>query len=78
VAVDDLNSATAESYFVAAIRAGFEQRTGNWRFTEFVRVDNVFDEEYIGAVLVNAANDRFYAPAAERSALAGVSLSYAF
>lgn len=78
VATDDLNSATADSYFVAALRAGFEQRMGDWRFSEFARVDNLFDKDYIGAVLVNAANDRFYAPAAGRNFLVGLSASYAF
>jgi iron complex outermembrane recepter protein len=78
VATDDLNSANAGSYFVAAVRGGFEQRTGDWRFSQFVRVDNILNEKYIGAVLVNAANNRYYAPAAERSFLVGLSASYMF
>lgn len=78
VAVDDLNTVFADDYFVAAVRAGFEQKGADWKISEFVRVDNVFDKEYIGAVLVNAANDRYYAPAAGRNYLAGVSANYAF
>lgn len=78
VTVDDLNSESADDYFVAAIRAGFQQTSGNWRFSEFARVDNVLEEEYIGAVLVNGGNGRFYAPAAERNYTIGLSASYAF
>ena len=78
VAADDLNSEYADSYVVTAVRAGFEQRSGDWRLSEFVRVDNVFNESYIGAVLVNASNQRFYAPAADRNFFAGVSASYSF
>ena len=78
VPVNDSNSEFANSYFVAAVRGGFEQRTGDWRFTEFARVDNVFNELYIGAVYVNDGNGRFYAPAAERYYTVGVSASYQF
>jgi len=78
VPVNDSNSEYADDYFVAAVRAGFEQRTGDWRFTEFARVDNAFDEQYIGAVYVNDGNGRFYAPAAERNYTLGMSASYAF
>jgi iron complex outermembrane recepter protein len=78
VAADDVNTAYADSYVVSAVRAGFEQRTGDWRLSQFVRVDNVFNEGYIGAVLVNASNERYYAPAADRNALVGMSASYSF
>lgn len=78
VEVNDANTASAEAYTVVGLRAGFEQRPGNWRISEYVRVDNVFDEEYIGAIYVNDANGRFYAPAPERNYLAGVSASYRF
>ncbi|HWA14075.1 MAG TPA: TonB-dependent receptor [Burkholderiales bacterium] len=78
VMVDDVNSEKADDYFVAAVRAGFRQASGDWRFSEFARVDNLFDEEYIGAVLVNGGNGRFYAPAAERSYTVGLTASYSF
>ena len=78
VPVNDSNTEFANSYFVAAVRGGFEQRTGDWRFTEFARVDNMFNELYIGAVYVNDGNGRFYAPAAERYYTVGVSASYKF
>jgi iron complex outermembrane receptor protein len=78
VPVNDRNSEFADRYTVAAVRAGFEQRSGDWRFTEFARVDNVFNKQYIGAVYVNDGNGRYYAPAAERNYTLGMSASYAF
>ena len=78
VHVNDLNTASAGDYLVANLSAGFEQRTSNWRFTEFVRVDNVFDEKYVGAVYVNDANGRFFAPAPGRNFIVGVNASFAF
>jgi iron complex outermembrane receptor protein len=78
VLVNDINTVSTDSYFVANLRAGFEQKIGNWRFTEFARVDNLFDEDYIGAVYVNDANSRFFAPAPERNYLVGVTAGYTF
>lgn len=66
------------AYFVAGLRAGFEQKLGNLKLSEFVRVDNLFDKQYIGAIYVNDQNGRYYAPAPERSYLVGLNASYAF
>lgn len=78
VHVNDLNTASAGDYLVANLSAGFEQRTNHWHFTEFVRVDNVFDETYVGAVYVNDANGRFFAPAPGRNFIVGMNASFAF
>lgn len=73
---DDTNRNRAGGYGVASLRAGFTQKAGNWSINEFLRVDNLFDKEYVGSVYVNDANGRFYAPAAERTWLIGLSASY--
>jgi iron complex outermembrane receptor protein len=76
VFVDDINSAAADSYVVFNLHAGFKQRVGTWRFEEFLRVDNVADEEYVGSVVVNAVNGRFFEPAPPRTYLLGFTASY--
>ena len=76
--VDDQNSDAAESYTVANLRAGFDQRYKQWRFSEFVRVDNVTDRKYIGSVIVAEGNGRFFEPAPERNWLIGVSAQLTF
>lgn len=78
VYVNDLNTDFAPRYFLASARAGFKQRLGDWLVQEFLRVDNVFDKEYIGAVIVGDANGRFFAPAPGRSLFAGVSIRHLF
>ncbi|GIX29253.1 MAG: TonB-dependent receptor [Burkholderiales bacterium] len=78
VYVNDLNTDFAPSYFVASARAVFKQRFGDWLFQEFLRVDNLLDEEYIGAVIVGDANGRFFAPAPGRTLLVGVSVRHLF
>jgi iron complex outermembrane receptor protein len=78
VYADDANTASAPSYWVFNWRGGFEQRVGNWRFSEFVRVDNLAGEEYVGSVIVNEANQRYYEPAPTRTWLVGLTAAYAF
>jgi iron complex outermembrane receptor protein len=78
VFVDDLNSESASPYTVANLRAGFEQRGKAWRITEFVRVDNVIDRQYVGSVIVADTNRRFYEPSPGRNYLVGVSGSFRF
>ena len=75
VYVNDPNTESAGSYTVWSLRAGFEQRGRNWRISEFVRVDNVSDRDYIGSVIVSEANNRFYEPAPGRNYLVGVQAS---
>lgn len=78
VYVDDINSDAASSYTIYNIRAGFEQSFSQWRFSEFLRIENIFDKNYIGSVRVNDGNDRFFEPAAGRNYLVGLSANYSF
>lgn len=78
VYVNDPNTEAAGAYTIWNLRAGFEQRQRKWRFTEFVRVNNVSDRQYIGSVIVAEANNRFYEPAPGRNWLAGISASLSF
>ncbi len=76
--VDDINSDTTPSYTIFNLRAGFEQVLASWHFKEYLRVENMFDKEYIGSIRVNDTNQRFFEPAADRNYLLGLSASYQF
>ena len=78
IAVDDLNSDYAEAYTVANLALGFAQRAGEWRLSEFLRVDNLTDRAYVGPVIVNESNGRFYEPAPGRNAMLGVEAKLGF
>jgi iron complex outermembrane recepter protein len=65
---DDRNSDAAAGYWVANWRAGFEQESKHWRFSEFARLDNLANRAYVGSVIVNEANSRFFEPAPGRTA----------
>jgi iron complex outermembrane receptor protein len=66
--VDDRNSDAASGYWVANLRAGFEQETRHWRFREFARIDNLANRTYVGSVIVDETNFRFFEPAPGRTA----------
>ena len=66
--VDDRNSDAAAGFWVANLRAGFEQETRHWRFSEFARLDNLADRAYVGSVIVNETNSRFFEAAPGRTA----------
>jgi iron complex outermembrane recepter protein len=66
--VDDRNSDAASGYWLANLRAGFEQETRRWRFSEFARLDNLANRAYVGSVIVDETNFRFFEPAPGRTA----------
>lgn len=76
VFVNDANSDAAESYTVFNWHAGLRRRLGDWDLHGFVRVDNVFDEDYVGSVVVNGANDRFFEPAPGRTMYVGATVGF--
>jgi iron complex outermembrane recepter protein len=65
---DDRNTDAAASYWVSNFRAGFKQETTHWSFSEFARLDNLANRAYVGSVIVNDANSRFFEPAPGRTA----------
>lgn len=76
--VDDRNSEAAEGYTVANLRAGLEQRHDKWTLSQFMRIDNLANARYVGSVIVNEANSRFYEPAPGRNWTLGLSAAYRF
>jgi iron complex outermembrane receptor protein len=78
VFTNDLNDESADDYAVVNVRASFEQRLGAWKLNEFGRIDNIFDEEYVGSVIVNASNARYYEPAPGINYTLGAAVSYQF
>lgn len=76
--VNDANSDSASGYFIAALSAGYLWQAGPWTFDAFARVDNLFDRDYIGSVIVNEGNLRYFEPAPGRTWGAGLTASYRF
>ncbi len=76
--VNDLNSDTAPSYTVAGANVGYQWKMPDWSVNTFARVDNLFDKDYSGSVIVNESNSRFFEPAEGRNWSAGLSVTKEF
>lgn len=76
--VNDINTATADSYAVFNWRGGFTQKLANWKVTEFVRVDNLTNKDYIVSTRPNDTYSRFYEPGLPANWTVGVNASYMF
>lgn len=78
VYVNDVNNEFAAGYRLTDLRAGVTRTLDPFVVQVFGRVNNMFDQEYIGAVAVNATGGTYYAPAPGRNYMAGVSASMKF
>lgn len=78
VFVDDKNSEAAPAFTIASASVGYTKDMGDWRLHAFARVDNLFDRNYVGSVIVNDGNGRYYESAQGRNWATGVNLRYNF
>ncbi|YCI31189.1 TonB-dependent receptor [Erwinia sp. PK3-005] len=78
IQANDNNSEQAPAYAVTALNGGYKFRSGNWVLDLFGRVDNLFDRSYVGSVIVNEGNGRYFEPAPGRNYGVGASLSWEF
>lgn len=77
VQAEDTNTAqAAPRYAVANLRAGYERVVGRARLGAFLRLDNVFDRQHVGSVIVGDSNGRYYESAPGRNWLVGVSARF--
>ena len=72
VIVDDRGSDAAPAYavFSASVGYAFELEAG--RVDAFARIDNLFDRRYVGSVIVNDGNGRWFEPGAGRTLMLGL------
>ena len=69
----DANTESADPYTVVNWRIVFEQRASEWRVSEFLRIENLFDKRYVGSVIVGDTNRQFFEPAPRRNAIVGIN-----
>ncbi|KAA9000537.1 TonB-dependent receptor [Affinibrenneria salicis] len=78
IQANDENTVQAPSYTVAGLNVGYRLNWNNWALDLFSRVDNLFDRRYVGSVIVNEGNGRYFEPAPGRNWGGGATLSYRF
>lgn len=72
------NDAYAPAYSTTALYGGYKFKVDKWEVGTFARVDNLFDRNYIGSVVVNDQFKKFYEPAPGRNWTLSVSANYRF
>jgi iron complex outermembrane receptor protein len=70
--VNDLNSDQASAYAIASASVAHTFQVGSTKPRVFARVDNIFDRQYVGSVIVNEGNARYFEPAPGRTFLVGI------
>lgn len=70
--VNDRNTDRAAGYGLLAVSAARSFAFGAARPRVFARIDNLLDKRYVGSVIVNEGNSRFFEPAPGRAWLIGL------
>lgn len=72
VVVNDIATVRAPGYGVWNVEVGRSWDLGESRLRAFARADNILDHDYVGSVIVNDGNNRFFEAATDRTATVGV------
>ncbi|HBS5723189.1 TPA: TonB-dependent receptor [Klebsiella pneumoniae] len=78
IMANDENTAKAPSWTVVGLTTGYKWSYGRMDMDLFGRIDNLFDREYVGSVIVNESNGRYYEPAPGRNYGIGLNLAWRF
>ncbi|EOV3230778.1 TonB-dependent receptor PqqU [Klebsiella pneumoniae] len=78
IVANDENTAKAPSWTVVGLTTGYKWSYGRMDMDLFGRIDNLFDREYVGSVIVNESNGRYYEPAPGRNYGIGLNLAWRF
>jgi iron complex outermembrane receptor protein len=76
VPVNDQNTQSAPGYGVLGSSVGYAFDLHDARVATFLRLDNLLDHRYVGSVIVNESNGRYYEPAPDRTLFAGIKVTW--
>ncbi|MBS0420139.1 MAG: TonB-dependent receptor [Proteobacteria bacterium] len=75
VAVNDVNSVYAPAYAVAGLDGGYGIELRQFRFNAFLRLNNLLNRRYVGSVIVDDGNSRYFEPGPGFNVLGGFSVT---
>ena len=76
ISVDDRNTDHASGYGIVNLALARTFVAGPAKLRAFLRIDNVLDARYIGSVIVNEANGRYFESAPGRTWLLGLDVRF--
>jgi iron complex outermembrane recepter protein len=76
IAVNDVNSVFAPSYALAGVDGGYGMELQPITLNVFLRVNNLLNRRYVGSVIVDDGNSRYFEPGPGFNILGGFSASW--
>ena len=73
--VNDTLDTRTKPWWTTNVRLGWDGTVGSLRLRPFVGFNNVFNLSYVGSVVINATQGRYYEPAPGRNLYVGFSLA---
>ena len=75
VAVNDTNSVYAPAYALAALDGGYGIELRQFKVNAFLRLNNLLNRRYVGSVIVDEGNGRYFEPGPGFNVLGGFSVT---
>ena len=75
VATNDVNSVFTPSYSIFGVDGGYGVEAHNLRISTFLRINNMLNKRYVGSVIVDDGNSRYFEPGPGFSVLGGVTVT---
>ena len=76
VATNDLNTVLAPSYTIFGADAGYGFETRRSRVNTFLRINNLLNRHYVGSVIVDDSNSRYFEPGPGFDVMVGFSVVF--
>ena len=76
VPTNDLNTVAAPAYTVVGADTGYGVELQHLRVNGFLRINNLLNRRYVGSVIVDDSNSRYFEPGSGFALLAGVSVVF--
>ena len=73
---NNANSVEVSSYIVSNLRFSIDIDHGDWLFSTYAGINNLFDERYNNNIRINAFGARYFEPAPGRNVYVGVTANY--
>jgi len=72
--VSDVENTRTSPWWSSNFRAGWDVKAGSMSLAPFIGINNVFNNQYVSSVVINAARGRYYEPAPGRNVYLGISI----
>ncbi|MGH8301381.1 MAG: TonB-dependent receptor domain-containing protein, partial [Steroidobacteraceae bacterium] len=76
IAVNDDNTEFAAAYPVLNVSGGYAAELGSTRLSVFLRLNNILDRRYVGSIIPDDGNGRYFEPAPGFNVFAGLTAAF--